>query len=423
MKEDFISSLWKNCLLYPENLKTTDGDAVDILNPGQPNTDSGPDFFAAKLRINNTIWVGNVEVHVLASDWEKHRHHMDGAYDNIILHLVYTCDKIVYNSKGKMMPTLEVKNQFNKGLYEKYSRLKFSTSWIACQNYITHVDDLIIGNWLNRLLIERLERKTNEVMQFYHYFSSHWEDTCYFLIARNFGFKVNSTPFGIMIQNTPRTILLKNIDNLEVLEAILFGQAGMLDTSYNDNYPKRLQKEFQHQKLKHNLEPISSDLWKFARMRPVNFPTIRIAQFAMVLHKTGNLFRKIVESKNIEALNNIFGVTASNYWNDHYRFDHHSAYCEKKVGISSLYNLIINSVVPIMFVYGKETMNNSISEKAIQLLHELPSEDNQVIKKWEILGLIPKNAADTQALLELKKYYCISKKCLGCAIGHNIIFR
>ena len=423
MKEEFISFLWNNCLLDPENLVTIDGDIVNILHPGQINTNSGPDFFAAKLRINDTIWVGNVEIHVLASDWIKHGHHLDGAYDNIILHLVYSYDKTVYNSKGLPMPTLEIKNQFDPRLYRNYSTLKLSASWIACQQCICQVEELIIGNWLNRLLVERLERKTREVLQFYHYFSRHWENTCYYLIARNFGFKVNSTPFGLLAQKTPRTILMKNRDRPEVLEAILFGQAGMLDASFSDPYPAKLKEEYTYQRVKHKLEPISKDLWRFARMRPVNFPTLRIAQFASVLHQNGNLFRKVIEAESIEELNIIFGATASSYWDYHYRFDQPSTQFEKRTGITAINSLIINTVVPMLFIYGKETINNQLSDKAIQFLHALAPEDNLVIRKWKKLGLSPQNAADTQALLELRKYFCISKRCLHCAIGYQIMYQ
>ncbi len=423
MKEEFIAFLWNNCLLYPENLITIDGDKVNILHPGHINTNSGPDFFAAKIRIKDTIWVGNVEIHVFSSDWIKHGHHLDGAYDNIILHLVYSNDKTVCNSKGLTMPTLEIKDRFDPRLYKNYSALKLSANWIACQHSICQVDDLIIGNWLNRLLIERLERKTREVLQFYHYFSHDWENTCYYLLARNFGFKVNASPFSLLAQKTPRTILMKNRDKLEVLEAILFGQAGMLEATFSDPYPTKLKNEYKYQRIKHKLEPISKDLWRFARMRPVNFPTLRIAQFAMVLHQTGNLFRKIIEAESIEELNALFGVAASPYWNYHYRFDQPSTHVEKNIGTAALNNMIINTVVPILFIYGKETINNQLSDKAIQFLHALAPEDNLVIRKWKALGLAPHNAADTQALLELRKYFCISKRCLHCSIGYQIIYQ
>ncbi len=423
MKEEFISSLWRNCLLRPEDLKTTDGEEVVIMHPGYANTNSGPDFFAAKLRINGTIWAGNVEVHVLASDWTRHGHHLDGAYDNIILHLVYSCDKIIYNSKGNTVPTLEVKNHYEPKLYDNYQKLRSAATWIACEPAIGHVDGLIIDNWLNRLLIERLERKTRDILQFFNYFSKHWEDTCYYLIARNFGFKVNATAFGLLAQKTPRAILMKNRDRVEVLEALLFGQAGMLEEPLTDSYGASLKREYRYQQRKHHLTPITKDLWKFARMRPKNFPTIRIAQFAMLLHRSGHIFRKLIESQSIEDLYALFGVTASPYWDTHYRFDHASSYSVKRMGRDAWHNILINTVAPLVFIYGKETIQDKLSEKALAILQDLAPENNKIIRKWKELGCSPKHAADTQALLELKKYYCIPKRCLHCSIGYKIIFQ
>lgn len=392
------------------------------MHPGQANTNSGPDFFAAKLRINDTIWAGNVEIHVKASDWYKHGHHLDGAYDNIILHLVHECDREVYNSKGKPLPTLEAKNNYDPGLLNNYMILKSSRTWIACQRSIQQTDSFIINNWLSRLLIERLNRKTLEVANLLQYFSNHWEDTCYYLLARNFGFKTNATPFALLARKTPRSILMKYGNRPDIIEAIVFGQAGMLCREFTEHYPTMLKKEYEYRKKLHKLMPVDKDIWKFARMRPLNFPTIRMAQFAMLIHKTGNIFRKFVESKNTEELSGLLAVSASAYWTSHYRFEHPSDSKAKQIGKDAIQNILINTVVPLLFIYGKESMKEGLCEKAIQMLQELPSENNHVVRKWIDIGIVPQHAADSQALLELKKFYCTPKKCLNCPVGYRIIF-
>lgn len=422
MKEDFLHCLWKHGMLSPEGLQTVDGESIIIMHPGRLNTDSGPDFFAAKLRINNTIWVGNVEIHVKASDWNKHGHHLDGAYDNIILHVVHHHDKTVLNSKGETLPTLEVRNNYNPDLLKNYLTLQSAKTWIACQNSIFRADKLIIGNWLNRLLVERLESKTQEIARLLHYFSNHWENTCYYLLAKNFGFKTNATPFALLAQKTPRAILMKYRNRPDIIEAILFGQAGMLGKDFTEAYPQKLKKEYDYQQKLHGLIPLNKDIWKFARMRPVNFPTLRMAQFAMLIQKTGGIFRKIVESKNTIELSDLFAVNASDYWNRHYRFEHPTEFQQKCIGKDCIQNILINTVAPLLFIYGKENMNGNLCEKAIQILQALPPENNHIIREWANLGIVAQDAADSQALLELKKFYCTPKKCLKCPIGYRIIF-
>lgn len=423
MKEEFISYLWANKLLFPDKLATTKGEPVQIIQPGQQNRDAGPDFFAARVRIGETLWVGNVEVHVRSSLWKQHGHQADAAYDNIILHVVFEHDEEVQNSRGEIIPVLEVKRFFEHKLLENYQRLQTSKAWVPCERHIGETDRLILNNWLNRLLVERLERKSAEVLHFLEYFGNDWEQTFFFLLARNFGFKVNASPFGLLAQRTPYNLLVRNRNNLTSLEALLFGQSGLLGDSLQDVYPRSLMAEYRHQQKKHDLKPVDLKLWKFARLRPVNFPTIRIAQFAMLIHHTGHLFRNMVETKKPQDIHQQFRIKASPYWDDHYVFDKPSQKREKQLGKDAINNIIINTVAPVLFIYGRQSMRMELCEKALNLLQETPGENNSVIRQWENIGVSARDAADSQALLELKKYYCTPKKCLQCPIGHMVLKR
>ncbi len=421
MKENFIVYLWKNRLLHPGKLQTTKGERVEIIHPGQENHDAGPDFFAAKIRIDGTLWVGNVEIHTLSSNWEKHGHQHNPAYDNTILHVVFEHDRETAIPTRQMIPIMEVKNCFEKHILDNYQNLLLSKTWVPCQNNLEMVDNFIIQNWLNRLLVERLERKTGEISHFLEYFSNDWESTFYYLLARNFGFKVNASPFGLLAQHTPYNLLAKNKNQLTTIEALLFGQAGLLEKPFKDVYPRTLKDEYRYLQKKYKLQPLKKELWKFSRLRPVNFPTLRIAQFAMLVHTSGRLFRRIIQAVSPAEIIELFQIKASPYWGNHYVFDKASAGKPKNIGKDALRNIIINTIAPVMFVYGKESEKPQVSEKALSLLQEVPAENNNIIRNWKTLGVKPQNAADSQALLELKKYYCVPGKCLSCAIGHVIL--
>jgi hypothetical protein len=423
MKEEFISYLWKNKLLFPENLQTTEGDQVQILQPGQENRDAGPDFFAARIRIGETLWVGNVEIHTRSSLWNQHGHQTDAAYDNIILHVVFEHDKEVKNSRGGQMPVLEVRGRFDSRLLENYQQLQASRAWVPCEKHIGQVDHMMLNNWLNRLLVERLERKSVDVLHFLEYFGNNWDQTFYFLLARNFGFKVNAGPFGLLAQRTPHKLLVRNSNNLTTLEAILFGQAGLLSEKQQDIYPRTLLAEYRHQQKMHDLKPVDSKLWKFARLRPGNFPSLRIAQFAMLMHQSGHLFRNITETKNPGDIHQQFRVKASPYWDEHYVFGKAAAKKPKYLGKEAINNIVINTVAPVLFIYGRLSMRQELCDKALSLLHETPAENNAMLRNWKTIGVSAQHAADSQALIELKKNYCTPKKCLQCPIGHIILRR
>lgn len=421
MKEDFIHFLWQYRLFKSEKLQTTRGKEIEIIHPGDGNTDSGPDFSAAKVKIDGTLWAGNVEMHLQSSDWFRHGHQHDDAYQNIILHVVFKHDKEITDSQGHEVPVFEVAGFTDAYLAENYEKIIQSKTWVPCANYIQETDDFIMMNWLSRLLVERLERKSEEILGFLNYFENNWEKTFYYFLARNFGFKVNSSPFGLLAQKMPYLLLSRHKDDLTQLEALLFGQAGLLAASFKDAYPELLKKEYLFLKHKYDLEPLDGSLWKLGRLRPSNFPTIRIAQFARLIHQSSGLFAKLMHIGNVEDIYKLFQVQCSPYWVNHFKFDVLSKSSDKKLGKSAIDNIIINTIVPMKFVYGRENMKPGIKDESLALITRVPAENNSVIKYWKMLNVDPQNASESQALLELKKNYCTPRKCLRCAIGLHLI--
>lgn len=422
MKEDFIHFLWKYKLFTPGQLMTTKGQTLEIVQTGSGNQHAGPDFSAAQLKIDGTLWAGNVEIHVNSSDWFRHGHQDDDAYGNIILHVVMNHDKEITDKSDNEVPVFEVKKYFDAALFYKYEQIINSRAWIPCEKFLQEADNFIVVNWLNRLLVERLENKTGEILKFYKYFDNSWEQTFYYFLARNFGFKVNASPFALLAQNTPYKILARHKNDLTQIEALLFGQAGLLnEASFKDAYPSLLKREYDFLRHKYELKPMEGSLWKFGKLRPPNFPTIRIAQFARLIHVSENLFRKITDKTSVKDISSLFHVQCSPYWDNHYRFDKSSEKKDKNLGKAAIENIIINTIVPLKFVYGSESMRPEIKDQAINLITELPAEKNTIINQWIKTGIKPENAGEGQALLELKKYYCTPKKCLQCAIGHHLV--
>jgi hypothetical protein len=420
MKEDFMYFLWKYRLLKPD-LMTTQGLAVRVINPGMQNKDSGPDFFAAQVHIGDTLWAGNIEIHINSSDWNRHGHQDDDAYGNIILHVVMKHDMDILDKKGNVLPVLELQSCFERGLLGKYESILASKTWVPCENYIPQANSMIVMNWLSRLLVERLENKTGEIIKFLKYFDNNWEQTFYYFLSRNFGFKVNSSPFALLSQNTPYALLAKHKNDLTLLEALLFGQAGMLEQDFHEAYPELLKKEYQFLRHKYNLQPMDKSLWKFGKLRPSNFPTIRISQFARLIHLSSGLFSKIMECDSFDQIQKLLAVNCTPYWESHYVFDKTSSRKTKNLGRSAIENLTINTIVPLKFIYGVERMKPQIKDQAVALLAELPPEENATVSKWDQAGIKAANAAESQALLELKKYYCTPRKCLDCSIGLCLI--
>jgi hypothetical protein len=421
MKEEFLHYLWKYKLYTRENLKTYSGESVEILNHGVHNFDSGPDFFNAKIKIDDTIWAGNVEVHINSSDWFVHQHNTDKAYDNVVLQVVLNHDKEVYRTNGQRIQTLELK--FDKELYSNYKNLIEKETWIPCQDEIQLIDSFKMNSWLEKLSVERLEQKSNNINETLQRLNNSWETAFYYMLARNFGFKLNSDPFEMLAKSLPINYLAKHKDNLFQIEALLFGQAGFLEDNNGDEYYLNLRKEYQFLKTKFKLKSIEKHLWKFLRTRPGNFPTIRIAQFAQLIYKSKSLFSKIIETKNIDDYYELLNSKTSEYWNTHYVFNKESVFKSKLLGKSAIDIVLINTVVPFLFVYGKAKGQYEFQEKAINLLENIKAEKNTIISNWGDLNVKAKSAFDTQALIQLKNSYCNEKNCLNCQIGNTLINR
>ena len=419
MTEDFLQYIWQHRLFLPEGKHTSEGERVEILQTGQRNTNAGPDFTDVRVQIGETLWAGCVEVHLRSSDWERHGHHNDPAYNNVVLHVVYQNDADVYNAQRQLLPVMEL--HFDQRYFENYNRLILSKEAIVCQDDLSKIDEFTLAAWFERLAIERLEQKAESIMKVFAATCNNWEETLYRQLARNFGFSLNALPFEALSKSLPLNTLLINKNNLRQIEALLFGQAGMLDDEIKDEYYDELSKEYKYLQKKYNLKPIDKFLWKFLRLRPINFPTIRIAQFAALFHQNEHLFSKIIETQSVDDLEEIFDLQASDYWNSHYQFGKISPNRTKTFGQTSIRAIIINTVVPFLFVYGKLRGKDDFCARAVNILENIPAERNNILVKWEELGVRNSDAFISQSLLQMYNEYCITKRCLNCAIGNKIV--
>ncbi|HXH18652.1 MAG TPA: DUF2851 family protein [Chitinophagales bacterium] len=419
MSEELLYYIWQHRLFDNDGLLTTSGESVTVVHPGIRNPDSGPDFTQAKVRINDDLLAGNIEIHVKTSDWNRHKHQLDRSYSNVILHVVFHDD--VKKSLPAAFPTLELKDKMNPQVLSRYRQLMNSSSWIPCEPQIGQVSSLYVTSGLQRILVERLEQKTKEVLELYHQNKNSWEATLYQITARNFGLKANADVFERLARTLPLSIIAKHKNSLLQIESLVFGQAGMLERAFREDYPNLLKKEYQFLRKKYSLQPLQVHLWKFMRLRPPSFPTVRLAQFSRLLYNSTHLFSKMLEAVNAKQIAGLFQSEPSDYWLNHYRFDVASVKREKKPGEDFIHTLIINAVVPVMFIYGKSKGDRVLQEKALALLEQLPCEKNSVIAKWQSIGIRPRSAFDSQALLQLKKKYCSEKKCLHCFIGNKLL--
>ena len=422
IKEDFLHFLWRTKKIAPHHFVTTSGKKFEILDYGFYNLDAGPDFFNAKITIDDTIWAGNIEMHVFSSDWKKHRHQHDKAYSNVILHVVYEHDKeILIDHNTDEIPTLELKGKIPKQYLDHYLTLMQSTQSIPCQGLIKYVNSDKISLWKYSLTIERLHQKSQLVQEILDSTGHDWEETLYIMLARFFGAKVNTEPFERLARSLPLSIVYKNKDKLSVLEALYFGQAGMLAANYKDEYFTSLQKEYKYQQKKLGLRPIEAVSWKFSKLRPVSFPTIRIAQFAAFMHKVSFLFSQIREADTGNQISNIMKCEAGAYWTNHYTFDTMSKPLKKVTGKDFVELLMINAVAPVLYYYGKLNNEEKYIEKSIFILENIASETNNIIRLWQSLGVQCQSAFDSQALIHLKNNYCHNLRCMQCKIGNEIM--
>jgi hypothetical protein len=420
MNEDFLQFIWNLGLYDSANLRTGEGEDIEVISAGVRNRDSGPDFYNAKIRIGDTVWAGTVEIHTKSSEWNAHGHQNDDAYNNVILHVVEKNDAVIRRKSGEIIPCVEI--TCPESFKKRYLELSESTQHIPCANYISDVDPFKIRFWLNRIATERLERKTADVSALMSETTNDLEEVFHCVLFRYFGFKTNALPFEMLARSLPTKLLRKYNHSLSSVEALLFGQAGFLDVDAEDEYSFRLQTEYQFLRSKHNLAGMDKSLWKYAKLRPTNFPTIRIAQIASILSKYQSLWDIIVKLEDIKAIREIFDATASEYWDDHYVFGKISTKTSpKRLGEAAVDNLIINVLAPMVFSYSIYRGEDALKERAIHFLESLNAESNSVVNEWIKYGIKPANALQSQALLHLQTEYCDSKRCLKCAIGKEVI--
>jgi hypothetical protein len=420
MTEDFLHYLWKYKLYKPGLYSTSEGESLEIIHPGLHNSDAGPDFFNAKIKIGDTLWAGNVEIHVKASEWHRHAHDTDKAYDNVVLHVVTVNDAPASTSTGRVIPVWEM--QFDNAMIDRYIRLQQNGDMIPCSPFLKNISAFDMDSWLGRMMIEKLERKVEVVQKLLAACKNDWDEVFYVMLLRNFGFGLNGEPFEQLARQTPWRILLKNADDLLRLEAILLGQGGFLSELLPaDEYVKTLQKEYQLLKQKYGLKPIPMHNWKFLRLRPTNFPTIRLVQLAWLFHMGNISLDKVTGITSLHELTDLLAVSPKGYWLTHYRPGAESPQKSKKMGDTSRSLIVINTLAPLLFAYGRLRGDEIYCDRAIEWLDAMKPESNSVIDRWNESDIKALNASQSQALVYLNHNYCKIRRCLHCRIGHQVI--
>ncbi|MDR2921049.1 MAG: DUF2851 family protein [Tannerella sp.] len=417
--ERLLQYVWKYRLYSNTDLCTVDGIPVTVLDPGIQNTDAGPDFFNAKIRIEGNVWAGNVEIHLKASDWYKHNHHHDLSYNSVILHIVEDNDSQICRTNGDVIPQAIIR--VPPEVKENIEWLLSRDSALSCADRIHDIDSLHLSSWISALLTERLERKTDDILSLLARYNGDWNEVFYITLTRNFGFGTNSDAFEWLARSLPFKYIQKQRGNSVQIEALLFGQAGLLFEENDDPYCQLLQREYRFLQKKYDLKPLDGFLFKKLRNRPVNFPHIRLAQLAAVWINNDALFSKILEDNQLDTLKNSFNVSLSEYWDTHYHFQNSSSQRKKTIGLNATSVVLINTVVPILFAYGKKKQQPGYCTKALEMLEHIPPEQNSIVKSFSDAGIVAKSAYDTQALIQLRREYCEKKKCLYCRIGFHLI--
>jgi len=419
MTEDFLHYLWKFQLFDKRNLQTSSGEPLQIVHPGYHNHNAGPDFSEARVHIGEQQWAGNLEIHIHSSDWLKHGHQHDQAYENVILHVVYQHDEEIQDKNGQTIPVLQLKGLFDEYQYWRYEQLMQAGDEIPCASQFKQVDDFLKESMLERTLIERLELKSEEIVKLWEQNQKDWNETFYQWMARGFGLKVNAQPMLMLGSWLPQKVLAHHKDSLFQLEALLFGVSGLLQDQ--DDYAEELKKEFNFLAKKYQLESMDPVIWKYARLRPAGFPDVRIGQFAALIHRSENLFSKILGVGSVKILRQLVSDSPSVYWREHYRFG--KLHKRSKAGMGQAFQntLVINVIVPFLFIYGKVKNESFYQQRAFDLLDQLPAEDNKVVRIYSELGAEATTAFSSQALLQLHKFYCSRKKCLNCRIGIQLL--
>jgi len=420
MTEEFLCYLWRFRLLG-SNLNATSGEPITILHPGERNYDGGPDFLNARIRIGNTLWAGNVEIHVNSGDWYRHDHHHNKAYENVILHIVFYEDAGLESKRSLSIPTLVIEGHFPETIYSRYKYFLNNHSWIPCQQQIQDIGLFHFNHWSTALAIERLVDRLHQWRHLLEVNRFDWEATFYQGITKAFGLRINTLPFEILAKSLPLKVVLKHRHDPFQLEALAFGQSGMLGENFTGEYPLMLKKEYEFLAQKYSLKPLDPSLWKFLRLRPSGFPTIRIAQWAVFIQQINTFFNLVLKCGSIREIRSILNVQASEYWSQHYIFDKLSPARPKIMGKATIDMLLLNFVIPFLFFYGEEKNIQSFKEHGIRLLEQTPGETNSIINKWKLTGIHADNALQTQALIQLKNNYCDKKRCLSCRIGIRLL--
>ena len=417
--ERLLHYVWKYKLYTATSLITTDGRPIQVIDPGIQNTDAGPDFFNAKIKIDGTLWAGSIEIHDKSSDWTLHHHNTDKAYDGVILHITGIDDFQPTRTNGEAIPQLIL--NIPEKILRSIDWLLYRESVLPCLNHIAGIDPLHISNWMEALLSERLERKTQDIFLLLNAYKTNWNEVFYITLTRNFGFGINNDAFERLAKSLPLRCIQKQRNSHSQIEAMLFGQAGILTEEHDDHYYHLLQREYDFLRHKFNLSPGTDFLFKNLRTRPVNFPYLKIAQLAAIWVQHDTLFSAILEARSAGEIKKYFKVTPSSYWETHYHFRYASPRKEKMIGENALNILLINTVVPMLFAYGLYNRQPEYCERATRLLESIPPEKNTIVSTFCKAGITVHHAGDSQALIQLKREYCEKKKCLYCRIGFRML--
>ena len=411
--------MWKHKIFPLNELTTTTGQRLEIIDTGLSNRDAGPDFFNAKIKLDGVLWVGNIEIHTQASDWFKHGHHQNPVYDNVILHVATHVDAEVFRSNGEPIPQLQL--ACPEHIRENFKELSGTDKYPPCYRIIPSLSKLTIHSWMSALQMERFEQKNAHLIERLRFCNNHWEDAFFITLARNFGFSLNADAFEEWAKHIPLRAIDKHRDNLFQVEAFFFGQAGILGDIDGDEYYLRLKHEYEYLAHKFELSPMDVTRWRFLRLRPNNFPHVRIAQLANLYHRSYGLLSQLMEKETIKEVRDLLRGGTSEYWLNHYTFGGCSPAYPKTLSDSSLNLIIINTVVPFLYAYGIHRGKEKLCSRATAFLEGLKPENNYIIRMWSECGLKVSHAGDSQALIQLKKEYCDKKKCLYCRIGYEYL--
>lgn len=429
--EALLHYVWKHKMFPLAGLTTQEGLPVEVIDPGLHNNDAGPDFFNAKVKIGDTLWVGNMEIHDKASDWFSHGHEKDARYDNVVLHVCGIVDAIAVNSKGK--PLCQMELEVPAHVREHYDELSREDLYPRCHKIIPALSALVVHGWMSALQVERLERKTKDILGRLERCDGSWEAAYFVTLARNFGFGINSDVFEEWALHVPLRAVDHHRDNIFQIEAFFMGQAGLLDIgsiperyraeALAEGYFQRLSEEYKYLAHKFSLTPIDAGLWRFSRLRPQNFPHVRLSQLASLYHQRKAGLSRLLEASNLEEAREVIATQVTPYWETHYTFGSTSVRNEKNLSLFSQNLILINTVVPMFFAYGRHKMDERLCERAFEYLEQVKAENNNIVRMWRQCGLVARNAGDSQALIQLKKEYCDRRECLRCRFGYEYLKR